>query len=64
MPIWVMEPLRGGELASVGSEYEARLKTFRPEAGVVEWAFRFLQAVPEVTVTLSGMSDKTLKSVK
>ena len=25
--------------------------------GPVEWAFRFLQTIPEVTVTLSGMSD-------
>lgn len=57
IPIWVMEPLRGGKLASVAPEYEARLKVLRPDATVAEWAFRFLQTLPEVTVTLSGMSN-------
>lgn len=57
IPIWVMEPLRGGKLASAAPEYEARLKALRPDATVAEWAFRFLQTLPEVTVTLSGMSN-------
>ena len=57
IPVWVMEPVRGGKLASLEPEYEATLRALRPEATVAEWAFRFLQTVPEVTVTLSGMSD-------
>lgn len=57
IPIWVMEPVRGGKLAALAPEYEAELKAVRPEASTVEWAFRFLQAIPTVTVTLSGMSD-------
>lgn len=57
IPVWVMEPVRGGKLATLESEYKSQLKTMRPEATVVEWAFRFLQSLPEVTVTLSGMSD-------
>jgi len=57
IPIWVMEPIRGGKLASLEGEYEATLKQLRPDASVVEWAFRFLQSIPEVTVTLSGMSN-------
>lgn len=57
IPIWVMEPVRGGKLAALEAEYENKLKKMRPEATVVEWAFRFLQSVPTVTVTLSGMSD-------
>lgn len=57
IPVWVMEPLRGGRLASVAEEYEAELKTLRPEEGVPAWAFRFLQSIPGVTVTLSGMSN-------
>ncbi len=59
IPIWVMEPVRGGKLVSVEVEYEAELKEARPDATVVEWAFRFLQSIPEVTVTLSGMSNMT-----
>lgn len=57
IPVWVMEPVRGGKLVHLDPVYEARLKELRPEASAVEWAFRFLQSVPGVTVTLSGMSD-------
>ncbi len=57
IPVWVMEPLRGGKLAALSPERTAELKALRPSAGVPEWAFRFLQTVPEVTVTLSGMSS-------
>lgn len=57
IPIWVMEPVRGGKLAAIEPEYEKVLQAIRPEATAVEWAFRFLQALPTVTVTLSGMSD-------
>lgn len=57
IPIWVMEPVRGGKLVNIDPAYEAELKELRPEASVVEWAFRFLQSFPEVVVTLSGMSN-------
>lgn len=57
IPIWVMEPVRGGKLASLEDEYADKLKAIRPNANVVEWAFRFLQAIPNVKVTLSGMSN-------
>lgn len=57
IPVWVMEPVRGGSLANLTPEQEATLKSLRPEASVVEWAFRFLQTIPEVCVTLSGMSN-------
>ncbi len=57
LPVWVMEPVRGGKLANIEEEYEAQLKEFRPQATVVEWAFRFLQSFPTVTMTLSGMSN-------
>lgn len=57
IPIWVMEPLRGGSLCKLADEYEKMLWGLRPESSVVEWAFRYLQTVPGVTVTLSGMSN-------
>ncbi len=57
IPVWVMEPVRGGSLAKLKPEYEEKLKFFRPEATTAEWAFRFLQTLPQVTVTLSGMSN-------
>ncbi len=57
LPIWVMEPLRGGKLAKLSDSYEEKLKMLRPDESIPAWAFRFLQTIPEVTVTLSGMSN-------
>lgn len=57
IPIWVMEPVRGGKLSSLPDNYMDQLKAFRPGATAVEWCFRFLQAIPEVTMILSGMSN-------
>ncbi len=57
IPVWVMEPLRGGKLATVSPEDEAKLKQLRPDETAPGWAFRFLQAIPSVTVVLSGMSS-------
>ena len=57
IPVWVMEPLRGGRLASLSQADAAALKALRPEEPVPAWAFRFLQTIPGVTVVLSGMSD-------
>ena len=57
LPVWVMEPLRGGRLASLASEDTQKLSALRPQEKVPAWAFRFLQSIPEVTVVLSGMSD-------
>ncbi len=57
IPVWVMEPLRGGRLANLSPADTQALGALRPEETVPAWAFRFLQSVPGVTVTLSGMSD-------
>lgn len=57
IPIWVMEPLRGGKLVKLDEEHEKKLKALRPEESAHGWAFRFLQSIPGVTMILSGMSD-------
>ena len=57
IPVWVMEPLRGGKLAKLSDADEAKLKRLRPDEGIPAWAFRFLQSIPGVAVTLSGMSN-------
>lgn len=57
IPVWVMEPLRGGKLATLAPEYAKKLEQMRPEETVPGWGFRFLQSIPQVVVTLSGMSD-------
>ena len=57
IPVWVMEPLRGGRLAKLTPAQAEKLTALRPEESVAAWAFRFLQTIPGVTVVLSGMSD-------
>lgn len=57
LPVWVMEPLRGGRLASLTPEETAKLQAMRPDEKVPAWAFRFLQSIQEVTMVLSGMSN-------
>lgn len=57
IPVWVMEPLRGGKLASLSEENTKKLRAMRPDEETPAWAFRFLQSLPEVKVVLSGMSN-------
>ncbi len=57
IPVWVMEPLRGGRLAKLDEDSEKALKDLRPKETIPAWAFRFLQSLPQVVVTLSGMSN-------
>ena len=58
LPVWVMEPLRGGALAKLPEEDAGTLRAMRPDERIPAWAFRFLQALPQVTVILSGMSSE------
>ena len=57
IPIWVMEPVRGGQLATLSDEDTARLHAARGDEDVPAWAFRFLQSIEGVAVILSGMSN-------
>ena len=57
IPVWVMEPVRGGKLASLGEETEEKLHRLRPGASPASFAFRWLQSYPNVSVVLSGMSN-------
>ncbi len=62
LPVWVMEPLRGGKLAGASEKMTAKMKSMRADETVPAWAFRFLQAIPSVKMVLSGMSN--LEQVK
>ena len=54
IPVWVMEPVRGGKLANfTHPEMEAMLSG----RSTASWGFRFLQSLPNVSVILSGMSN-------
>lgn len=58
IPLWVMEPVRGGRLCNLGKENEAKLKSLRAEESIAAWSFRFLQGIPQAAVILSGMSNE------
>ena len=58
LPVWVMEPLRGGKLASLPEKETGKLAQLRPQEDVAAWGFRFLQSIEGVTMVLSGMSDR------
>ncbi len=57
IPIWVMEPVRGGRLANLNENELADLKAIREDETAPSFAFRFIQSIPEALVTLSGMSS-------
>ncbi len=51
-----MEPVKGGALAKAPEEAEKRMKEMAPDASIASWALRFLGDLPNVMITLSGMS--------
>ena len=58
IPIWNMEPVRGGQLANVKEKYIDRLKAIRPNDTPAELAMRFVKSVKGDTVVLTGSSSK------
>ena len=57
IPVWVMEPVRGGRLAHFDEAMEAKMRALRPDESIPAWAFRWLQTAAQPTVVLSGMSN-------
>lgn len=53
MPFLVMEPVKGGSLASAGKEIEAEMKRVHPDASIASWALRFAASLPGVATVLS-----------
>ena len=57
IPVWVMEPLKGGRLAKMNEDAKAVLKAFQPERSAPSWSFRFLMGLPNVQTVLSCMAE-------
>ena len=52
----VMEPVKGGSLASMTPEIQGMLKGMNPDLSVASWAVRFAASLEGVVTVLSGMS--------
>ena len=57
IPVWVMEPLRGGRLADLPEADARKLKAQRPEESQAAWGLRWLMKKENVRLVLSGMSN-------
>ena len=58
IPMIIMEPVKGGTLANLAPELEAKYKAVRPNASVASWALRFVASLPGVMTILSGMTHE------
>lgn len=57
IPVWVMEPMKGGRLSVLDESCSAKLMAAAPERSISSWGFRFLMGLEGVNTVLSGMSD-------
>ena len=58
IPVWIMEPLRGGKLVNLLPESAKKMIASHPHGwSAAEWGFRWLYNQSEVTCVLSGMNS-------
>ena len=57
LPVIVMEPLKGGMLASPSDDIHALWQSYPEKRSAVEWALRYVAHFENVKVVLSGMSS-------
>ena len=55
-PVVIMEPVKGGTLASLPEEAAAVLKGVQPEMSLASWGIRYAASLDGVLAVLSGMS--------
>ena len=58
LPVMVMEPVRGGYLATIDEQRAKPFLEMEPNRSIASWAVRWVASLPQVAVVLSGMSDE------
>lgn len=56
IPLIIMEPIKGGSLATFSEDITGIFRNLNPEASVASYALRWVGSLPNVKVILSGMS--------
>ena len=56
VPLVIMEPVKGGSLASFADDIMEKFNKVRPGASAASFALRFLGSLPGIKVILSGMT--------
>ena len=56
IPVVIMEPLLGGQLASLNDNLTRQMLEREPGRSVASWAFRYCGSYPQVLTVLSGMT--------
>ena len=56
IPMVIMEPVKGGTLAKLHPDLEAKFRAIHPDSSIASWALRFVGSLPGVMTILSGMS--------
>ena len=57
IPLVIMEPIKGGSLASFGSDINQMFNEFNPNKSIASFALRYVASFDQVMTVLSGMSS-------
>ena len=57
IPLTIMEPVKGGSLASFGDDIMEVFHEVRPGASAASFALRYVATLPDILTVLSGMSN-------
>ncbi len=58
VPLVIMEPVKGGSLATLGEDVAAPMRAARPEKSLASWAMRWVGSLDNCKVILSGMTTE------
>lgn len=59
VPIIIMEPVKGGNLANLSPAAQDLFKSVHPDKSISSWALRYCASMEGIITVLSGMSDIT-----